>query len=167
MARLQLSYNNEFRRFVLKDPHAREYEMVIERPYSDEWRYRFLVWKEWEWSEMITFADLEQRIKDVRDNEGEEVAKIWEQEHTYHVVRYNNPVFKLQRKWEAMMELDLFDIPVNHDTWQGKPMSPEAIDAMADARDREMQANAEEMAEAMSQVEAEGPTEATRDPDFN
>jgi hypothetical protein len=174
MARLQLSYSNEFRRFVLRDPYARaecaSYEMVIERPWSEEYNYRFLIWEEGDWSECITRADLEQHIKDVQDHEGEEVAKIWEQEHTYYVLREDHPVFKLQRKWEAMMELGLFDIPVNHDTWQGKPMSQEALDAMNDARDREMQACAAEMAEALhaaEPVEAEGPTEATRDPDFN
>jgi hypothetical protein len=154
MARLQLSYNNEFRRFVLKDPYVREsdlsYEMVIERPFTDEWNYRFLVWDEGEWSECITQSDLQQRIRDVRDHEGEEVAKICEQEHTYYVLKDDHPVFKLQRKWEAMMELNLFDIPVEWHSWQCKPMSQESIDAMADARDREMRANAEEMAKALA-----------------
>jgi hypothetical protein len=154
MAKLQLSYNTEFRRFVLKDPYVREsdlsYEMVIERPFTDEWNYRFLVWDEGEWSECITRQDLNQRIQDVRDHEGEEVAKICEQEHTYYVLKDDHPVFKLQRKWEAMMELNLFDIPVEWHSWQCKPMSQEAIDAMADARDREMRANAEEMAKALA-----------------
>jgi hypothetical protein len=172
MAKLQLSYNNEFRRFVLRGEHNRNehvsYEMVIERQYPDEWRYRFLVWDEGDWSECITKADHKQRRQDVVDHEGEEVAKIWAEEHTYDVLRDDHPVFKLQAKWEAMMELGLFDIPVEHHAWQGKPMSQEAMDAMNDVRDREMQANAAEMAEAMKEpVEAEGPTEATRDPDFN
>jgi hypothetical protein len=169
MAKLQLSYNNEFRRFTLRGEYNRGedaiYEMVIERPYGDEWRYRFLRWDELDdWSECITRSDLKQRIQDVRDHEGDEVANIWEVENTYYVLREDHPVFKLQRKWEALMELNIFDIPVEWHEWQGKPMSQEAMDAMADAHDREMQACAAEMAEA---IEAEGPTEATRDPDFN
>jgi hypothetical protein len=153
VARLQLSYNNEFRRFVLKDHYAREpaasYEMVIERPWSEEYCYRFLMWEDGEWSECITKADRNRRLQDVLDHEGEEVAKIYEQEHTYHVLPEDHPVFKLQRQWEAMMELGLFDIPVEHHVWQGKPMSQEAMDKINDARDREMQACAEEMAKAM------------------
>jgi hypothetical protein len=155
MARLQLSYSNEFRRFVLKDPYARaecaSYEMVIVRPWSDEYKFHFLIWEDGDWAECITKSDLKQRRQDVVDHEGEEVAKIWEVEHTYYVLRDDHPVFKLQRKWEAMMELGLFDIPVEHHAWQCKPMSPEAMDAMNDARDREMQANAEEMAKAMDE----------------
>jgi hypothetical protein len=156
MARLQLNYNIEFRRFVFKDPYAprnecQSYEMVIEHDYSDEWRYRFLVWEEGDWAECITRSDLNQRIQDVRDHEGEEVAKIWEVENTYYVLHDDHHVFKLQRKWEAMMELGLFDIPVEWYVWRGKPMTQEAIDAMNDARDREMQACAAEMAEAMKE----------------
>jgi hypothetical protein len=157
MAKLQLSYNNEFRRFVLKDPCVRNedasYEMVIERPYADEWRYRFLIWEDGDWSECITMPDLDRRRQDVVDHEGEEVAKIWAVEHTYYVLKEDHPVFKLQRKWEAMMELGLFDIPVNHDSWQGKPMGQEAIDTMNDARDREMRAAVEEMAKAIRKEE--------------
>jgi hypothetical protein len=49
------------------------------------------------------------------------------------------------------MELGLFDIPVEWYVWRGKPMSQEAIDAMNDARDREMQACAEEMVKALKE----------------
>jgi hypothetical protein len=149
MARLQLSWSTEFNRFVLRDPYLTRddtsYEMVIERPYADEWRYRFLIWEDGDWLECITLSDFKQRLQDVQDHEGEAVAKIWEEEHTYDVVKDDHPMFKLQRKWEALMELNIFDIPVNHDAWQGKPMSQEAMDAMNDAREQEMRAAAEEM----------------------
>jgi hypothetical protein len=150
MARLQLSWSTEFNRFVLRDPYATSegasYEMVIERHYADEWRYRFLIWEDGDWSECITWADLQERIKNVRDHEGEEVAKIWGVENTYYVLRDDHPVYKLQRKWEALMELGIFDIPVNHDTWKGKPMSEEGMALMNEAREVEMRACAAEMA---------------------
>jgi hypothetical protein len=156
MARLQLSFSTEFNRFVLRDPpylpqEDMSYEMVIERPSSDEWRYHFLVWDGGEWEEVITNSDFKQRVQDVRDHEGDAVATIWEVENTYHVVKDNHPMFKLQRKWEALMELNIFDIPVNYDTWQGKPMSQEAMDAMNDVREQEMRACAAEMAEVMKE----------------
>jgi hypothetical protein len=155
MARLQLSWSTEFNRFVLRDPYLTRddtsYEMVIERPYADEWRYRFLIWEDGEWQECITSSDFKQRVQDVRDHEGDAVATIWEVENTYNVVQDNHAMFNLQRKWEALMELNIFDIPVNHDTWKGKPMSQEAMDAMNDAHEQEMRAAAEEMAEAMKE----------------
>jgi hypothetical protein len=151
MARLQLSWSTEFNRFVLRDPYMTRddisFEMVIERAYYDEWCYRFLVWDDGEWEEVITNSEIKRRIQDVRDHEGDAVAKIFEVEHTYYIVRDDHPMFQLQRKWEALMELDLFDIPVNMDTWRGKPMSQEAQDAMNDAREQEMRAAAEEMAQ--------------------
>lgn len=158
MSRLQLNYSTEFRRFVLRDPYAYQhealsYEMVIERPYADEWRFRFLVWDDGDWQEVITVSDKKQRIQDIMDHEGKAVADIWEQEHTYYTVRDDHPMFKLKAKWLALMELDIFDIPVNHDTWQGKPMSPEAVEAMADARDKEWQRDAEEYAAQMAASE--------------
>lgn len=156
MAKLMLSYNLELGRYTLRDQYQSgdcSYEMVIEKESSDEYRYRFLVWEDGEWNEAITLDELRQRIKDVVEHEGEEVAAIWERENTYIVLRPEDPVFKLQRKWEAMMELNLFDIPVTWASWQGKPMSQEALQEMSDARDKWQKEAADEMAAEMEAAE--------------
>lgn len=146
---LQLDYSNEFRCFVMTDPYARcddaSYQMVIEHPLSDEYRYRFLIWEDGDWSEMKTKAELAQMVQDVRDHEGDEVAAIWEVENSYYVVRDDHPCFAWRRKWEAMVELNLFTIPINYNRWQGKPLSQEALDKMDAARDKWQREEAEEM----------------------
>src|ERR1700746_3450451 len=104
MARLQLQYNQEFDRYILRDPYTTQgdesYEMVINHECGGEYSFRFLVWEDGEWFEMITKADYDRRVQDIRDHEGDEVADIWVTEQEgYRVVREDHPVFKLQRRW--------------------------------------------------------------------
>jgi hypothetical protein len=143
MAKLQLHYNIEFDRYVLRGEDSvrddESYEMVLGK-FDREYSYHFLVWEMGEWYEMITRKDYEQRIQDIKDHECDEVADIWAQhQECYRIVSEHHPVFKLQKQWEAIVELGLLDIPSHYREWQGKPLSEEAVDLMHAARVRWME----------------------------
>ena len=151
MARLRLSYDTFLNHYTLRDPYSpcnrdsdyESFEMVICHEVHGEYTFKFIRWEEGDWCECITKADYESRVQDIKDNEGDEVAAIWtEHQVGYITVKDDHQVFKLRDKWLAFQELNLFDIPVSHFPWQGKPLPQEAIDLMADARDRWVKAEA-------------------------
>jgi hypothetical protein len=139
---IQLRYDNEFRRYVLRDSKLctedNSYEMVIDRGWDGErwYRYSFIAWVDGEWYHAITHAEYAARVQAIEENEGDEAGKIWMQhQNQVWVLRDNHPVFALRKRWEAMMELELFDIPVNHGEGPSKPLSAECVDKMAAYRD--------------------------------
>jgi hypothetical protein len=105
---------------------------------ADEWTtIKFYVAEEGEEYEVITQVDYLQRIQDIRDNECNNVADLWaEHQNQVRVVRGDHPVFKLEKHWRAMLELNLFHPQVNHKEWEHKPLPPEAVKLMDEALDK-------------------------------
>jgi len=166
---IHLNYNQEFDRWSLRDQKMNDdldtnYELLIKTSWQgkeDGWfDYRFFVWHAGEWFECVTRKDYEQRVQDIVDNEGKEVADLWEtyQNH-YEVVRDNHPVFALRRKWEAMMELELFFPAITLRQWPSKKLPKEYWDKVGAARDKWQQEEAAAMA-------AEGAIEKAERTDF-
>jgi hypothetical protein len=147
MARLQLQYSPEFNKYTLRDPYTtrddESFEMVIDHFIKGTYQFHFLIWEDGDWRELITKADYDGRVQDIKDHETDEIAALWvEHQVGYEVVRDDHPVFKLRDKWLAFQELNLFDVPVNYDSWRGKPLPMEAIEKMAEARDKWIHENA-------------------------
>lgn len=87
------------------------YFMLINYAWNGEtWSsYRFMVVRMGDESEVVTKAEYDQRVKDIEEYEGEEIAKLWHLEQTHvEVERDNHPVFALREQWDAMMALEIF-----------------------------------------------------------
>ena len=144
---IQLSYNGEIDRWVLRDPKLNDdldtsMELQIQVSWQgkdDGWfNYRFVVWHAGEWFECRTQTEYQRHIECIEENEGKKMADLWESyQNQYEVVRDNHPVFNLLKKWEAMMELELFFPSINLRRWEGKPLPAEGVSKMAALRDQE------------------------------
>jgi hypothetical protein len=140
MSRFQLSYNAEWDRYVLRpvgtlnDP-CTSYEMAIECSWDETdrtwYHYRFYRWTDGEWYELVTRKQMNAMENDVLEHEGEEVANLWaEHQMQYEQVRDDHWCFELRNRWEAMMELELFSIPVTLKAWPSKPLPQDIITRM-------------------------------------
>jgi hypothetical protein len=155
MRKLRLDYHKEFEHFTLRDPYmstdTESFAVVLDRQTVDDMRYRFIVWRDGEWFECLTQKQYQERVRDIVDNEGQEVADIWEAEQEcYRVIPNNHAVFSIKRKWEALLELELIDIPICYHRWEGKPLSKSTIEKLDAARDKWMREEAEAMREEAS-----------------
>jgi hypothetical protein len=143
--KLQLSYNTEWQRFVLRDELAAKddwgsFEMVINCGWDGEkwYHYDFVCWFAGEAHGVCTNAQFKERVQEIEMHEGPEAAAIWHQrQEQVVVVRNNHPVFKLQAQWEAMETLGLFCIPVDmFGKGFRKELYPDIREAMDAARER-------------------------------
>jgi hypothetical protein len=134
-----LDFNVEFDRWVLKlnlqgtvrlDELERSYEMMVQCAFQGEeegwFQYRFIRWEMGDWVEVITRAEFDQRVKDIREHEGDRIANAWaEGQDQVDIINDYHPVFLLRDHWEAMIKLGLFFPSVTNRQWQGKPTNPE------------------------------------------
>ncbi len=139
---IQLRFDTEFRRYVLRDSKLctddASYEMVLDHGWDGErwYRYQFIAWIDGEWYHACTKAEYDARVKDIAEHEGDGAADIWKQhQNQVWVIRDDHPVFDLRKRWDAMMLLGLFDLPVNHGEGPSKPQNPEMVDKMSEYRD--------------------------------
>ncbi len=140
---IQLRYSDEFRCYVLSNSELNtddnSFEMVIDRGWDGErwYRYKFITWIDGEWYEACTKAEYDERVTAIAENEGDEAANIWKlHQNQVMVIRTNHQVFDLRKRWDAMMELKLFDLSVNSWGMPSKPLNAECVDKMAEYRDR-------------------------------
>jgi len=161
--KVQLSYDQEWDRWMLRQTNGRSetnghaYAMAIDYG-SGEFSFRFYKWEaDGEWFECVTRDQYVAHKQAIIENEGEEIAEIWEQfQEQYIVTRDDLPVYKLKDYWNSMMTLELFGVSV---TWKGawphKPLCAEAEDMMAKVRDKWMQEESAAMKAAAMEDEAE------------
>lgn len=128
---LQLKFNKEWDRFVLSDPKIdtknASFEMVIDKYWPDRTDYVFVCWCDGEWIELVRPNTFKERVRVIAEHEGQEVADAWTLwQMEWQQVSPDHAIFKLQAKWEAMQELELFEIPVSLRQWKSPEMSAEA-----------------------------------------
>ena len=157
MARIRLRHDREWDRFVLANHsinhQSASFEMVIDYTCVGECRYRFIAWTEGEWIELLRPDEYKQRVQDIVEHEGLEMAALWEQHQVgYQIIAANHPVFTLQRRWEAMLELGLFEIPISLRSWEGHPIPAEGQRQMTALQEQQMRDAAADM-----RAELEGP----------
>jgi hypothetical protein len=142
----QLRFDSELDRWVMAlqgvlSPDGESYCMIINVSWDGEgwFKYRFARYDMGDLIELVTSDEFDERVKDITEHEGEEVAKIWvEEQEQVEVIHDNHPVFELRAHWEAMMTLGLFFPHVTMREWQGTPLSQETRAKMDAAREKWM-----------------------------
>ena len=113
------------------------FELLIQH-WAGEDHFKPICWIDGEWYEVITREERQQRVEDVREHEGDEVARLFnEGEDRFHVVRKDHPIFAARERWEAMMKLGLFTLSAGLKDLPSKPLSEELRKRMDEARERE------------------------------
>lgn len=144
-----LSFSDEFGRWLLRfndeldgiEHLERSYYMVIDHSWDGEcwYRYRFIAYFDGEWIELMTRKQYNAHVADIEENEGDEIARIWEVgQNQYEVVPDHHPVFRLRWHFEALVTLRLFDLTITHREWKSKPLSSEVLAQMNAVKEQDV-----------------------------
>jgi hypothetical protein len=171
----QLSYDHAFDRWMLWLPGQgsssdieSSYCLAIKVGFMGEdkgwFDYRFLKFSMGDHVEVVSKPNYDQRLQDIRDHEGDEIAHLWDKHQmSVEVIYDQHPVFALRRHWEAMMELGLFMPSVNLQEWRiARPLSSEYEAEVNAIRDRQIRETVEEM-KASDLLDAQAEKAATDD----
>jgi hypothetical protein len=113
-----LSYDNGL--WSLGLPHAdgddQSFVLYIHQDHSGEPPiFRVGRWDMGDCVECVTRKEYEERVAGIREHEGEAAAQYWHMNQTHvEIISDKHPVWKLQGRWLALMELELFTPSFSH-----------------------------------------------------
>jgi len=141
-----LRYNTEWECYMLT-PHPQQdgmdcsYSMLIQYCYG-EYSYKFIMYMDGDWYYINTRAELNERIQDIAEHEGDEVARHWRMnQEEVHVEREDHYIFKAKEYWEALTLLCKLDLEVSWKGFPYKSTKPELIKELDDLRNKWMEEN--------------------------